>query len=132
LLVGNFVRPVGGPGTKDILYEVAAHTIGSVASGISYAYGVHSAMGNHPSHTSGLESRFMAQVAKAAVGLTRGEADIIVSHLVEKYAENQAQQPIGKPFEEVYDIKTVEPKPEWQTMYEEVCQELETSFEMKL
>jgi hypothetical protein len=28
--------------------------------------------------------------------------------------------PIGKPFNEVYDVETVQPKPEWQKTYEEV------------
>jgi methylamine--corrinoid protein Co-methyltransferase len=126
LLVANMVRPVGGPGTKDILYEVAAHTIGSVACGISYAYGVHSAMGNHAAHTSGLESRFLAQTAKAAIGLSRLEANEIVGKLVSKYADNQASKPIGKPFNQVYDLRTIEPTSEWLGIYEEVRNELLT------
>ena len=123
LLVANMVRPVGGPGTKDILYEVAAHTIGAVASGISYAYGVHSAMGNHSSHTSGLESRFMAQVAKAAVGIYRAEAEKMVSKLILKYVDRQEEKPIGNPFSEVYDLDTIQPTTEWQRIYDEVREE---------
>jgi hypothetical protein len=34
------------------------------------------------------------------------------------------KKPIGKPFEEVYDIDNVEPIPEWQGMYDEVRDEL--------
>jgi len=131
LLVANMVRPVAGPGTKDILYEVAAHTIASVASGISYAYGVHSAMGNHTSHTSGLESRFLAQAAKAAIGLTRKEANEIASQLILKYDDRQTSKPIGKPFDQVYDLTTIQPTGEWQGIYEEVCEEL-TVFGMDL
>lgn len=126
LLVANMVRPVGGPGTKEILYEVAAHAIGSVASGISYAYGVHSAMGNHTAHTSGLESRFLAQAARAAVGLTRLEAEEVVQRLVPKYAHSQIERPIGQPFDQVYDLKTIKPTEAWQGVYEEVCGELIT------
>ena len=128
LLVANFVRPVGGPGTKDILYEVAAHAIASVASGISYASGVHSAMGNNASHVSGLESRFLAQAAKAAAGLSRSEANKIVTRIVDKYKDNQANRPIGKPFDEVYDLESISPTSEWQSMYEDVCSELEKEF----
>jgi len=128
LLVANFVRPVGGPGTKDILYEVAAHSVTSVASGISYASGVHSAMGNNTSHVSGLESRFLAQAAKAAASISRNEANKIVSKIVEKYQDNQKNKPIGKPFYEVYDLETITPTSEWQSMYEEVCAELEKEF----
>lgn len=124
LLVANMVRPVGGPGTKEILYEVAAHTFASVASGISYAYGVHSAMGNHAAHTSGLESRFMGQAAKAAVGLSRDEANEIVGKLILKYADRQANKPIGMPFDQVYDLTSIEPTSEWQGIYDEVCEEM--------
>lgn len=124
LLAANMVRPVGGPGTKDILYEVAAHSIASVASGISYAYGVHSAMGNHAAHTSGLESRFMAQAAKAAVGLTRADANEIVKQLVNKYSPRLPEKQIGKPFDQVYDLETIEPTSEWQGIYEAVCDEM--------
>jgi len=131
LLVANMVRPVGGPGTKDILYEVAAHSIASVASGISYAYGVHSAMGNHTAHTSGLESRFMAQAAKAAVGLTRNEANEIVGKQIQKYAHRQADKPIGKPFDQVYNLTSIRPTPEWYRIYKNVCEEL-ADFELDL
>jgi methylamine--corrinoid protein Co-methyltransferase len=124
LLVANMVRPVGGPGTKDILYEVAAHVIASVSSGISYAYGVHSAMGSHASHCSGLESRFLAQAAQAAVGLTRAEANEIVSNLIPKYVDRQVSQPIGKPFDQVYDLNSLQPTREWKGIYENVCEEL--------
>ena len=34
------------------------------------------------------------------------------------------KNPIGKPFEEVYDIDKVEPTPEWQGTYDEVREEL--------
>jgi methylamine--corrinoid protein Co-methyltransferase len=124
LLVANMVRPVGGPGTRDILYEVAAHSAASVASGISYAYGVHSAMGNTTAHTSGLESRFLAQVSKAAAGMTRKQANEIVMNLVQKYADRQVSKPIGKPFDQVYDLQSIEPNPEWLGIYEAVCIEL--------
>lgn len=132
LLVANFVRPVGGPGTKDILYEVAAHAIASVASGISYASGVHSAMGNNESHVSGLESRFLAQAAKASAGLSRKEANQLVAILVEKYQDNQPNKPIGKPFDEVYDLEKIIPLPGWQEMYDEVCSELQDDLGLEV
>jgi methylamine--corrinoid protein Co-methyltransferase len=132
LLVANFARPVGGPGTKDLLYEVAAHAIASVASGISFAEGVHSAMGNHASHVSGLESRFLAEVANASAGLTRIEANAIVRTLVSKYSDRQMAMPIGQPFDEVYDLNTIQPTEEWQQTYEDVCTELEVEVGLDL
>ena len=60
------MRPVGGPGTKDILYETVALTLASVPSGIALMEGVQSATGRFVAHCSGLEARFMAQVTHAA------------------------------------------------------------------
>jgi methylamine--corrinoid protein Co-methyltransferase len=118
LLVGNFVRPVAGPGTSTILEEVAAHTIGAVTSGVSYVYGVHSAMGNTPSHTSGLESRFMGEVAKVCIGLDRSEANGMVQQLVALYQQEQQQKPIGKSFDQVYELDSIKPTSAWQEIYE--------------
>ncbi len=128
LLTSSFVRPVGGPGTKDILYETAALTIASVPSGIALMEGVQSATGRFTAHVSGLEARFMAEVAQAATHLTRKEADPIVKKLVAKFETSQKEMRIGKPFNEVYDVETVQPLPEWQKLYEEVCQEMATEF----
>jgi hypothetical protein len=66
LLTTSFARPVGGPGTKSILYETAALTIASVTSGIALMEGVQSAVGKNSEHCSGLEARFCAQVTHAA------------------------------------------------------------------
>jgi methylamine--corrinoid protein Co-methyltransferase len=68
----------------------------------------------------------MAHAAKAAVGLTRMEANDIASYLIVKYADRQASKPIGKPFDQVYDLSSIEPAAEWQGIYEEVCAELAT------
>jgi methylamine--corrinoid protein Co-methyltransferase len=132
ILASSFVRPVGGPGTKDILYECAALTLASVPSGIALMEGVQSAMGRITSHVSGLEARFTAQVAHAAESLSRAEADPIVRAMFARYQDRQKAQPIGQPFTEVYDLATLQPTPAWQATYEEVCKELEQEFGLKL
>ncbi len=126
LLTTSFVRPVGGPGTKDILYETAALTLASVPAGIALMEGVQSATGRFPAHCSGLEARFMAQVTHAAEKLTRQDAEPLVQALTAKYKDGMKAMPIGKPFAEVYDLTTVQPLPEWRAVYEEVCQEVES------
>lgn len=131
LLTTAFVKPTGGPGTKDILYETAAYTLAGVSSGVSLMEGVQSATGRFTEHVSGLEARFMAQVAHAAEGLARKEANPIVCQLVAKYEQNQKSLPAGKPFHEVYDVETIQPLPEWQQIYDDVCQEVE-HFGIKL
>jgi methylamine--corrinoid protein Co-methyltransferase len=132
LLTSAFVRPVAGPGTKDILYETAALTLAAVPSGIALMEGVQSAMGRFTAHVSGLEARFMAEVARAASQLTRREADPIVRKLFNKYAAGQKEMRVGKPFQEVYDLDSVTPNPAWLQLYEEVCQEMKQEMGMEM
>jgi methylamine--corrinoid protein Co-methyltransferase len=134
LMTTAFARTWGGPGTKNILYETAALTLVGVTSGIALMEGVQSAVGVQTAHCTGLEARFTAQVTHAAEKLTRADAAPIVKALTEKYqdAMKGGDKPIGKPFDQLYDVEKVVPLPEWQGMYEEVCQEFETEFGLKL
>jgi methylamine---corrinoid protein Co-methyltransferase len=124
LMTDVVITPVGGPGTKTLLYEVAAMAIAASASGASGLIGPRSAAGVAPGHVSGLEARFGAEVAHAAAGMSRKEADQIVRKMVDKYKPDLDKRPIGKHFKDVYDVVTIQPKPEWLAMFEEVKQEL--------
>ncbi len=124
LLTAALVGPVGGPGTKTMLYENAAFTVASIASGLSVMEAAHSAGGKVPKHCSGLDAKICGEVARAARGLPRGDANELVMKLLEKYEADIPTQPIGQTFEEVYDLKTVRPTPEWQGIYDEVREEL--------
>ena len=125
LLISGFARPCGGPGTLEIFYETAALTVASVVSGVAFVKGVQSATGRVPGHCSGLEARFMAQVAHAAEGMTRQQGDQIVRRLTARYQERMAELPPGRPFEQVYDVERVAPLPEWQALYERACAEMQ-------
>lgn len=124
LITSVFSRPASGPGTMEIFYETAALTIAGVVSGAGFVKGVQSATGRIPEHCSGLEARFMAQVAHAARGLTRSEADRMVRSLAARYRDSLSDPPIGLPFERVYDIDSVRPFPHWQAMYARACTEM--------
>jgi hypothetical protein len=124
LTVANFTRPMAGPGEMDLLYEVAAYQLATVPSGVEAAKGVQTATGRHEAHCSPLEVRFMTQVAHAAQKLTRKDADPLVKKLIAKYKDGQKENKIGSPFNEVYDLETLEPAPAWQNVYEEVCGEM--------
>ncbi len=124
LLTDVVITPVGGPGTKILLYETAAMAILAAASGACGLIGPRSAAGTVPAHVSGLEARFMAEVAHAAAGMSRNDADSLVRRLVAKYKDQLDKKPIGKSFPEVYDLVTLKPLPHWQAIYEEVKQEL--------
>lgn len=132
LMISGFLRPVSGPCVKDLFYEIAALTVAQVPSGISFTKAVHTATGRFPLHCTPLEARFAAQITHASEGLTRKEADPIVRKLVDKYKDNQKTINAGKPFTEAYDLDSLKPTGEWQTIYEEACKELEQEFGLSL
>lgn len=124
LLNDVVITPVGGPGTKTLLYEVAAQSLVAVASGSAALIGPRSGAGTEPGHVSGLEARFMAEVAHAAAGMSRDEANRIAEALTDRYQGDLDQRPYGKRFDEVYDAVRVQPTEEWLAVYEEVKGEL--------
>ena len=124
LLVGALTGPAGGPGTKTMLYENAAFTIASTVSGQAMIEASHSAGGNVPRHVSGLDAKLCGEVAHAVRGMKLEEANALVKQLITIYEPQLNTQPIGMPFEQVYDIDKIEPTSEWQDTYNEVRDEL--------
>jgi len=128
LLISPFVRPTTGPGTKEIFYESAALTIASVVSGAALIDCVQSATGNHTLYSSPLEARFCGELAHAVEGMTRKDADPIVTKLVEKYKDIQEEHLIGLPFTEVYDLDTLQPNSDWFSKYQAACDGMDSDF----
>ncbi|OGO20968.1 MAG: hypothetical protein A2Z14_14740 [Chloroflexi bacterium RBG_16_48_8] len=120
LLFSSLVRPSAGPGTKTMLYENAAFSLVTTVSGQSFIQSSMSAAGTQARHASGLDARISAEVSHAALGMSREQANQIAIELHEMYGADIQHRLIGKPFEEVYDVKSVQPTPEWKKMYEEV------------
>lgn len=120
LLTELMTSPVGGPGTDTVLYEcLAMATVASVC-GASRVLGVRSAVGVVRDHVTGLETRFNGEVARAAAGLSRAQADAIVRKAVEKYEPLLDRQPVGVSFVDAYDPATVQPQPSWLATYQTV------------
>lgn len=115
--------PVGGPGTKTLLYECVALTVMMTVSGGSRILGPRSATGSITGHFSGLEARFTGELLTAASQLTRDQAEGIVQKAYHKYENDLTQKPYGKHFKDVYDLKTIQPTAEWLKMYDEVKNE---------
>jgi methylamine--corrinoid protein Co-methyltransferase len=124
LILASMNKPASGPGTKSILYENAALTIANVVSGLSVVESSMSASGVNPKHASGLDSKICGEVAHAVAGMSREKANDIANQLVGLYEPDLAGKPIGKPFDEVYDVECTTPTPEWQGLYDEVKREL--------
>jgi len=122
ILMGD-VWTSNGAGTREVFYEIVANTVTNVVTG-SHPLGVSATNGKYP-HASGLETRFMGEVARAAVKLKRSDANEIVKEFLKKYHPERMDRPdIGKPFPELYDMKTITPKGWWLKMYEEARREV--------
>jgi methylamine--corrinoid protein Co-methyltransferase len=124
LLSEFMTSPVSGPGTESLLYECAAMATLVSACGASRALGVRSGVGVVENHCTGLETRFNGQVAHAAAGLSREQADEIVQKATSKYQPVIDQKPIGISFSEAYDDETMQPEAEWSHIYEHVKEEV--------
>jgi methylamine--corrinoid protein Co-methyltransferase len=124
LLTEFMSSPVGGPGTDTLLYECTAMALVASVCGASRILGVRSAVGVEENHCSGLETRFNGEVARAAAGMSRVQADQIAKLAVEKYLPHLQSKPIGLPFDEVYDLDTLHPTKAWMEVYDQVREQV--------
>jgi len=101
-----------------------AFTVLSTVSGCSRILGPRSATGAIDGHFSGLEARFSGEVMRAAAKLDRQQSEEIVQRAFAKYEDQLDKQPYGQPFQEVYDLKMIQPTKEWLEVYDEVKEEV--------
>jgi methylamine--corrinoid protein Co-methyltransferase len=113
-----------GAGTPDILYETAALAIVDEISAL-HSDALGATNGVYP-NCSGLEARFYAEVVHAIFDqkMTPEEANEIVLQLYQKYQEGFNSPNFGLPFPEVYNPKTINPKPAWLEIYHRIKDEV--------
>lgn len=131
-LTSPFIRPTSGPGTMEIFYETGALAVASAVAGCSYIDASQSAAGTHAAHASPLEVKFVAKLTHAVEGMSRADAAPIVAWMVEKYKDIQVDALIGKPFQELHDLETLDPTPEWHQMYLNAIREINQQFGLKM
>jgi methylamine--corrinoid protein Co-methyltransferase len=111
--------------TKMILYEIAANAIGAAVSGCHVGPGVGGAVGAEYLDTcSGLEARFMGEVARAAAGMSRIQANELIGQLLPRYIDRLDDPPRGSKFQECYDIWALKPADDWLNKYHQVKGEI--------
>lgn len=115
-----------GQCTDMSLFEIAASTIGVVKAG-SHPEGVGGLSANKTDYTTGMEARFMGEAAHAVSGINREDANEMVKTLLPKYEDRikARNPPIGKKFQECYDVKKITPSKEYLELYRKVKNELE-------
>ena len=74
-----------------------------------------------------MEARIGAEAGHliARQGIKRGQANEMVKEILVKYEDQIEEAPIGKRFDECYDLKTVQPTQEYLDLYER-CKEVLT------
>jgi len=71
-----------------------------------------------------MEPRFATEVAHAAAGISRSQANEIVKTLINKYKDNYANAPKGATFRECFDWDSIQPCQEYIELYGRIKNEL--------
>ncbi|MDJ0924912.1 MAG: monomethylamine:corrinoid methyltransferase [Acidimicrobiia bacterium] len=119
-LCHGIANQVSGPGTENLLREIAAGVSVLAASGSSLTTGPRSAGGKLHDFVTPLECRFVAEVSHAASGMELSKVNEVVKALLPKYEDSIKEPDLGVPFQKAYNMDTLEPTPEWEAAYRKV------------
>jgi methylamine--corrinoid protein Co-methyltransferase len=119
LILGNQYYTIAGPCTVMCLLETAAQAITDTISGREILSGVAAAKGVLTDMFTGMEARMMGEAAAAVAGMDLHEVNVILDKLVATYEKDYKNAPLGKKFQECYDVTTLTPTEEYVQVYEE-------------
>ncbi len=114
-----------GPCTPMVLYESAVHGLVSVVSGGNlWEIGV--ACNKHKNRTTPMEARMACEVGWGAAKeqIKRDDVNELVKEVIIKYENKWYNPPLGKTFQECYDVKKVKPSKEYTELYNKIKSEL--------
>jgi methylamine--corrinoid protein Co-methyltransferase len=114
-----------GPCTEMALLEWAAEGIGRVVTGQAILGGGTGRLSAYADYFAPLEARFLGEVCRAAAGMKLEDANEMVKEVLAKYEEKVKNPPIGKKFQECYDLATLTPSKEYLELYRKTKKELE-------
>jgi hypothetical protein len=122
-LSGGFTD--AGPCTPMVLHEAAAHGLASTVSGANL-WEIATAQNKHKNRATPVEARLGCEVGYGSVEerLKREDANELVKALIIKYEDKLGNAPLGKMFQECYDLRTITPTKEHRDLYESVKKEL--------
>ena len=114
-----------GPMTEMLFYETACHALVSTVSGW-HLWEMASTRNKYRNRATPLEARIGMEVGHAVArqGMTREEANVIALKLLSKYEEKAADAPMGKEYQECYDVARAIPTQEHLDMYRRIKDEL--------
>ncbi len=112
-----------GPGTEMCFYENAARTIATCVSG-GGILAVGLAKNVQTDHLTPWDPKFSIEVALASLGMKREDANEIVKGLLSKYESKIPEAPIGKSFQELFNMESLEPENEYYDLYHRMKEEM--------
>ena len=101
------------------LRETAAQAITDTASGRELLSGSAAAKGVSQDRTTGMEARIMGEAASATCGMSIPEVNEILDKLISRYESKFIDAPIGKRFQDCYDVDDVTPSDEYLQIYDD-------------
>jgi methylamine--corrinoid protein Co-methyltransferase len=125
LLIGVSPFTAAGPCTEMMVYELVATVLAATVSGLHLNL-VAVARNKHAERSSGMEARIGAEAGHlvARQGIKREQANEMVKEILIKYESQIDEAPIGKRFDECYDLNTVQPTKEYLELYERSKEDL--------
>jgi methylamine--corrinoid protein Co-methyltransferase len=123
-LTSALIEQKAGPNTEMLLLESAVGHINLNVSGTSGTLGPRSSGGAMLDYITPLETKFSAEVFKAASGMTREQANEIAKVLIPRYEERLVAAPVGGTIQECYDLETMTPHDDYLEKYHKVKGEL--------
>ena len=112
-----------GPMTEMFFYENAADILSTMASG-SHIISPGVAKATHVDHFTPMEPRFSSEVAHAVTGIPRKDANEIVNKLLAKYEAKLDNPPLGKKYEECWNIHRKTPHEDYVAFYKKIKKEI--------
>lgn len=122
-LVWSLGYIAAGPMTRQFFYESAAYLAAVTSSGVS-SQTCHPARALLSDHVTPMEMRGSVEINQACVGMTRRQANELVRELLPKYESRLDDAPVGKKYQDCYDVDTGEPCQQYVELYGEVKEEL--------
>ena len=122
-LVWSLGYIAAGPMTKQFFLETAAYLAASVPSGLS-AQTCHPARAIANDYITPMEMKGSVEINEACVGMTRDEGNEVVKELLDMYEDKIDDAPMGKKYQECYDIATGEPCREYIDLYGQMKEQL--------
>ncbi len=123
ILCHGIANQVSGPGTDNLLREIAASVSLIAASGASLITGPRSAGGKLTDYVTPLECRFMAEVSHAASGMPLEDVSHVVNAMLPHYEDSIKQPDLGISFQQAYDLEELQPTREWEATYHKIKDE---------